>query len=109
MHTFSPDEQEAMTALAEQAATLGSLSDKGVGHPDFIRWKTLTQDTFERYLPGSVLSSRFAQICFDKPPLASLSDIHMCSDFMDGLAVARNCLEGAIEYIEQFGLKTPKT
>jgi hypothetical protein len=109
MRTFSPDEQEAVTALGEQAAKLSSLSDKGVGHPDFTRWKTLTQDTFERYLPGSVLSSRFAQICFDKPFLASASHIHMGSDFMDGLAVARKCLEGAIEYIEQFGLKKPKT
>jgi hypothetical protein len=109
MHTFSPDEQEAMTALAEQAAKLSSLSDKGVGHPDFTHWKTLTQETFERYLPGTVLSSRFAQICFDKPPLASASNVHMGSDFMDGLAVARNCLDGAIEYIERFGLKKPKT
>src|ERR1700676_5401261 len=99
MRTFSPDEQEAITALAEQAAKLSSLSDKGVGHPDFIRWKTLTQDAFERYLPGSVLISRFAQICFDKPPLASASHIHMGGDFMDGLGVVRKCLEGAIEYI----------
>jgi hypothetical protein len=33
----------------------------------------------------------------------------MCGDFIDGIAVARNCLEGAIEYVGQFGVKKPKT
>jgi len=36
MCTFLPDEQEAMTALAQQAAKLSSLSDKGVGHSESI-------------------------------------------------------------------------
>ena len=58
MRTFSPDEEEARAALAEQEVTLSKLSDKGVGHPDFINWKTLTEKVLERYLPGSALSAR---------------------------------------------------
>ncbi len=108
MHTFSADEQQAITVLAEQAAKLTTLADKGVGSPEFVSWKTLTCDTFDRWLPKSVYSSRFAQICFDKPPLASNTDICMGADFMDGLAAARKCLEEAIEYIDQIGLEKPR-
>ena len=109
MRTLSPDEQDATTALAEHLIELSSLSNKGVGHPDFINWKTATQKTFEQYLSGSVFSSRFANICFDKPFLASSSDICMTGDFMEGLAIAKTCLEEAIEYVEQFGLKNTRT
>ena len=109
MRQLSPNEEEAIKALAEQSAKLTGLADKGVGNPEFASWRRLTCDTFERWLPESVYSSRFAQICFDKPPLVSTSDISMGADFKRGLAAARDCLEGAIEYIESFGLKQPRT
>ena len=107
MRKLSPEEQEAITVLAELDAKLSSLFDKSVGHPDFTSWKSAAEETFEKYFSGSVYRSRFVGICFDKPPLASATDICMGSEFMDGLAAARKCLEGAIEYIEQFGLGKP--
>jgi hypothetical protein len=107
MRVSSPDEEEAMRALAVRLATVSDLSDKSVGHPEFISWKKATRDAFDQYLPGSVYTTRFAGIFFDKPPLASNSDICMGSDFMNGLTSARKCLEGAIEYIAQFGLSHP--
>jgi hypothetical protein len=109
MRALSPYEQEAITALAELNAKLSSLSDKSVGHPDFTDWKSTTEKIFEKYFPESVYCSRFAGICFDKPPLANASHIGMGSDFMVGLAAARKCLEAAIERIEQFGLDKPST
>jgi hypothetical protein len=109
MRQLLPNEEEAIRALAELSAKLTGLADKGVGHPEFASWRRLTHDTFERWLRTSVYSSRFAQICFDKPPLASASDISMGADFMRGLAAARKCLEEAIEYIEYFGLEQPRT
>ena len=109
MRALSPGEEKATRALAERLATASDLSDKGVGHPEFIDWQTSTRDAFEQYLPASVYTSRFGQICFDKPPLASSSDICMGSDFVDGLSAARKCLEEAIEYIERFGLEKSRS
>jgi hypothetical protein len=101
----SPEKEAAKSALARQIAILKSLSDKGIGHPEFITWEKDTREILALYMPGSAIAVRFDEISFDRPPLVSTSDIHMGNDFMSGLASAEECLEEAMEYIENFGMK----
>ena len=105
MNQSIPEKEAARSAFARQVTILKGLSDKGIGHPEFITWKKDTREILELYIPGSAIAVRFDEIVFDRPLLASTSDIRMGNDFMSGLASAEECLEEAMDYIENFGVK----
>ena len=100
-----PNKETATAAFARQIAIIKSLSNKGIGHPEFITWKKGTHEILHLYLRGSALALRFDEICFDRTTLASPANIHRGEDFIKGLALAEICLQEAMDYIETFGMK----
>jgi hypothetical protein len=101
---MTPEAQEAVKNFEFKLGELLALSLRGVPGGDFDRWHVTTLEVFNRYLPGTHYDERFSKISFQESGYLD----HRRDPFAAGCEKAQACLEGAIEHIERFGLKTPK-
>ncbi len=101
---MTPESQEAIKIFEFKLGELLALSLSGVSDEAFDRWQETTTEVFNRFLPGTHYSLRFLDINFKESGYLDKRR----DPFVVGCEKAQACLEGAIEHIERFGLKSQK-